>query len=439
MTPFGPPHEGECGYIVPKYEKNFMKFSQLFTKTTKKAPKDEVSKNAQLLIRAGFIDKNMAGVYAYLPLGLRVLKKIKKVIGQEMNEIGGQELLLTSLQDPAVWKKSGRWSDLAVDVWFKTTLANKNEVGLANTHEEAITKILTQHVSSYRDLPKYIYQFQTKFRNELRAKSGLIRTREFIMKDLYSFSRDEKEHKKFYETVQKAYVKIFNRVGIGGSTFLTFAGGGSFSKYSHEFQTLCESGEDEIYVDEKKKLAINKEIYSERTLKETGLKREDLVKKKAIEVGNIFPLGTKYAQALGLNFKDETGKEKPVIMGSYGIGLGRLLGTVVEQSYDARGIIWPEEIAPFKYHLVSLQPEDRTVASEAEIIYRSLHGQGVEVLYDDRTVSAGIKFADSDLMGIPTRVVVSQKTLAQESAELKDRKSGKVKLVKLKGLTKEFK
>ena len=419
--------------------KNFMKFSQLFTKTTKKAPKDEASINARLLIRAGFIDKNMAGVYAYLPLGLRVLKKIKRVIGQEMNKIGGQELLLTSLQDPAVWKKTGRWDDKEVNVWFKTTLANKNEVGLANTHEEAITKILTRHVSSYRDLPKYIYQFQAKFRNELRAKSGLIRTREFIMKDLYSFSRDEKEHKKFYETVQKAYVKIFNRVGIGDSTFLTFAGGGSFSKYSHEFQTLCESGEDEIYVDEKKKLAINKEIYSDETLKETGLKREDLVKKKAIEVGNIFSLGTKYAQALGLNFKDEGGKEKSVIMGSYGIGLGRLLGTVVEQSHDERGIIWPQEIAPFKYHLVSLQPEGGKVASEAEKIYRSLHGQGVEVLYDDRKVSAGIKFADSDLMGIPIRVVVSQKTLAQESAELKDRKSGKVKFVKLKSLTKEFK
>jgi len=406
-----------------------MRQSQLFTKTRREAPQGEVSKNAQLLIRAGFVHKEMAGVYSYLPLGLRVLNKIIGVIREEMNAIGGQELLLTTLQDPEVWKKSGRWSDEVNDTWFKTHLHSGeqfhsgSELGLANTHEEPLTALMRNHISSYKDLPKYAYQFQTKFRNELRAKSGIMRSREFIMKDLYSFSRDEEGFREFYERAAEAYLKVFKRAGLGEHTYRTFASGGSFSKFSDEFQTVCGAGEDTIYINEGRRLAINKEVYNDQTLSELGLRKEDLREERAIEVGNIFPLGTKYSAALGLTYKNEAGEEVPVVMGSYGIGPGRLLGTVVEVLSDEKGMVWPEEVAPFSIHLVQLG-EDEDVKKEAEEIYRSLVEARVEVLFDDRTMRAGEKFADSDLIGIPLRVVVSQKTLAEGKCECVERASG---------------
>ena len=415
-----------------------MRQSQLFTKTRREAPKDEVSKNAQLLIRAGYIHKEMAGAYSYLPLGLRVLNNIIKVIRQEMNAIGGQEVLLTALQDAAPWKLSGRWNDDAIDVWFKTQLKSGGELGLATTHEEPLTNLMKEHISSYRDLPRYAYQFQTKFRNELRAKSGIMRSREFIMKDLYSFSRSEEEFRKFYEAAAAAYLKIFDRVGLGKVTYRTFASGGSFSKFSDEFQTVSDAGEDVIYVHEGKRLAVNKEVYKDDVLADLGMKKSDLKEMKAIEVGNIFPLGTRFSDALGLSYKDEDGSQKPVIMGSYGIGPGRLMGTIVETLSDPKGIIWPEEVAPFKVHLVELNGDSEDVHKEAEELYRELTQAGVEVLWDDRDARAGEKFADSDLIGIPLRVVVSEKTLAAGKFECVERSSGKTQHCSISDIVKNL-
>ncbi|MCW9054807.1 MAG: His/Gly/Thr/Pro-type tRNA ligase C-terminal domain-containing protein [Candidatus Pacebacteria bacterium] len=407
-----------------------MRQSQLFTKTRKEAPSDEVSKNAQLLIRGGYIHKRMAGVYEFLPLGLRVFNKITDVIREEMNAIGGQELKLTALQDPAIWKKTDRWSDEAIDVWFKSELANGTEVGFGTTHEEPITQLFSEYISSYKDLPRYAYQFQTKFRNELRAKSGIMRAREFVMKDLYSFSRSEEEFREFYEQAAEAYMKIFDRLGIGDRTYRTFASGGAFSKYSDEFQTLSDAGEDTIYIHEEKGIAVNKEVYTDEVLRDLGITKNELKEEKAVEVGNIFPLGTRFSDALNLTYKDEEGKAQPVTMGSYGIGPGRLMGTVVEVLADEKGIVWPEEIAPFQMHLVSLAGDDERVSVYADELYERLTASGVEVLYDDRDLRAGEKFADSDLIGVPTRIVVSKKTLEAGMIERVDRRTGEVDMIK---------
>jgi len=406
-----------------------MRQSQLFTRTRREAPKDEVAKNAELLIRAGFIHKELAGIYSYLPLGLRVLNNIVNVIREEMNAIGGQELYLTALQDPNVWKKSGRWDDAAVDNWFKTKLKNDTELGLGFTHEEQLTNLMKDYISSFRDLPFSAYQFQTKFRNEARAKSGIMRAREFLMKDLYSFCRDEREHAEFYEKAKGAYVKIFERLGLGDKTYVTFASGGSFAKYSHEFQTLSEAGEDMIYVDEKKMIAVNKEVLNDEVLKDLGVNRSDLVEKKAVEVGNIFSLGTRFSDALDLNYVDSEGKKQPVVMGSYGIGPGRVMGAMVETMSDEHGLVWPRGIAPFDVHLVLILDKEGKVKAEADALYDELVKNGVSVLYDDRDLRPGEKFADSDLIGIPTRIVISEKNLKEGKLEVKDRKSGKVEMV----------
>lgn len=406
-----------------------MRQSQLFTKTRKSAPKDEIAKNAQLLIRAGYIHKEMAGVYSYLPLGLRVLNNIMRVIREEMNAIGGQEITLSALQSPAAWKKTDRWRDDAIDVWFKTALKGGGELGLATTHEEPLTALMTEYISSYKDLPRYVYQFQTKFRNELRAKSGIMRSREFVMKDLYSFSRNEAEFKEFYEKCAGAYKKIFDRLGIGESTFRTFASGGTFSRFSDEFQTICEAGEDVIYVNREKGIAINKEVYTDEVLSELGIKKEELTEEKAIEVGNIFPLGTKFSDALGLNYKDDKGVSVPVVMGSYGIGPGRVMGTIVEVLGDEKGIVWPKEIAPYQAHIIAISGGNKDVVAEADNLYNLLAEHGIETLYDDRDARAGEKFADSDLIGIPTRLVISEKTLSEGGVEVVSRKTGGTTLV----------
>jgi prolyl-tRNA synthetase len=403
-----------------------MKQSQLFTKTRKEAPKDEVSKNAELLIRAGYIHKEMAGVYAFLPLGLRVLNNIVQVIREEMNAIGGQEISLTALQDKNLWEKTDRWDDEKVDNWFKTKLKNGSEVGLGITHEEPLTQIMAEYVKSFRDLPIYAYQFQTKFRNETRAKSGIMRGREFLMKDLYSFSPDEKAHADFYNSAREAYKKIFNRLGIGEKTHVTFASGGIFSKYSEEFQTESEVGEDTIYIDTKSGKAINKEVLSDEVLADLGIDQKDLVEKKAIEAGNIFNLGTKFSDALGLTYLNDKGEKKPVVMGSYGIGPSRAMGIIAEVLSDENGLVWPKEIAPFRVHLISLGEKAKP---EAEKLYADLMKKGIEVLFDDRDARPGEKFADSDLIGIPTRVVMSEKTMAENVLEVKDRKSGEVKKI----------
>lgn len=415
-----------------------MKFSELLTRTQKTAPADEESRSAAFLIRAGYIHKNMAGIYSFLPLGLRVLENIIRTIREEINAIGGQEVLLASLQSAALWEKTGRWDDKVVDIWFKTELKNGSKLGLATTHEEAIADMMRHYVSSYKDLPFHAYQFQTKFRNELRAKSGLLRTREFIMKDLYSFCRDEEELGEFYEKAARAYETIFRRVGLGEFTFKTFASGGTFSKFSHEFQTVCEAGEDTIYLSKEKGIAVNKEVLNDETLKELGLKREELEEVRAIEVGNIFKLGTRFSEPLGLTFKDEKGNAQPVVMGSYGIGPARVMGTIAEVFADSRGIVWPESVAPFQIHLVGLGLNEAKVKKAAGEVYAKLVKAGITVIYDDREeVSAGEKFADADLLGIPYRAVVSGKTGAK--VELKKRTESEAKILTVPGLLKIFK
>lgn len=403
-----------------------MRQSQLFTKTRREAPKDEVSKNAQLLIRAGYVHKEMAGVYTFLPLGLRVIEKIKNIIRDELGKVGAQEMAMTTLQQKDIWEASGRWDDFVVDDWFKTTLKNGTELGLAFTHEEALTNIMRNFVSSYKDLPIYAYQFQTKFRNEMRAKSGIMRGKEFVMKDLYDFSLDQKQHEKFYEKMKEVYMNIFERVGLGGRTFLTLSSGGSFSKYSYEFQTITDAGEDVIMYDEEKKMSINKGDYSEEIFADFGLKKEDFNFKeaKSVEVGDIYSLGEKFSKALGLTYKNEAGEDKYVFMGSYGIGVPRLMGTLVEVFADEKGLVWPEAVAPFAVHLVQLGDHE-DVQKEAEELYRTLIERGVEALWDDRDLRAGEKFADSDLLGLSLRVVVSEKTLSAGKFECVERTSGK--------------
>jgi prolyl-tRNA synthetase len=403
-----------------------MRQSKLFTKTRKEAPKDEVSKNAQLLIRAGYIHKEMAGVYAYLPLGLRVVEKIKQITREEMNAIDSQEIIMTALQRKELWERTGRWDDEVVDVWFKSELKAGGEVGFGWSHEEPIGEMMKNFVSSYKDLPISVYQFQTKLRNEMRAKSGIMRGREFVMKDMYSFAADEATHLAYYESSKPAYMNVFKRLGIGDDTFITFAAGGAFTKYSHEFQTICETGEDVTYINRAKGIAINEEVLNDETLANLGVSRDSLEKVHTAEVGNIFNFGQQKATDIGLSIKDADGKEIPVWMGSYGIGITRLMGVLVEKFADEKGIVWPKSVAPFAVHLVMLSGGNNDVVAEANRMYDEMREHGIDVLFDDRDLRAGEKFADAELIGIPTRIVVSEKTMAQGGVEVTDRKSGAV-------------
>lgn len=407
----------------------YMRQSRLFTKTRKEAPADEVSKNAQLLIRAGYINKEMAGVYAYLPLGLRVQENIKRIVREEMNAIDGQELIMTALQKKELWESTGRWDDSVVDVWFKSELKAGGDVGFGWSHEEPIGEMMKAHISSYKDLPVSVYQFQTKLRNEVRAKSGVMRGREFVMKDMYSFSADEKTHLAYYESTKVAYMNVFKRLGIGDDTFVTFAAGGAFTKYSHEFQTICETGEDVTFINREKGIAINEEVLNDETLDSIGITRAELTQYNTAEVGNIFNFGQQKAADLGLLIKDAEGKSEPAWMGSYGIGVTRLIGVLVEKFADAKGIVWPESVAPFQVHLVALNTDDPALKEWADGLYESLKQRGVTVLYDDRDARAGEKFADSDLLGMPYRVVASARGKEEGMFEVVERKSGEVKKV----------
>lgn len=392
-----------------------------------------MSTNARLLVRAGFADKLMAGVYTLLPLGMRVYRKIENIIRREMDTVGGQEILMPSLQPKANWEKTGRWK--TYDSLFRfMSYYTKGEYALGPTHEEVVVPLVQAQNLSYKDFPVSVYQIQTKFRDEARAKSGLLRGREFSMKDLYSFHTSEKDLDAYYEKAKEAYFRVFKEVGLGDVTYLTFASGGSFSKYSHEFQTLSDAGEDIIYLCPKCKVAVNKEIIDEQKgCPECGGKK--LNEKKAVEVGNIFKLKTKYSSAFGLKFKDENGKEGDVIMGCYGIGLTRLLGAIVEVRHDEKGIMWPEAVAPFAVHLVRLG-QDAKVLKFADDVYKKLGQKGIEVLYDDREASAGEKFADADLIGIPYRVVVSEKTVEKKKVEVKRRNEKGEKLMSVEELMK---
>ena len=405
-----------------------MRLSKTFVKTLREAPKDETAKNGALLTRAGYIHKEMAGVYDFLPLGIRVIENIKNIIREELNQLGCEELQMTALQNPEPWEKTGRFSDQAVDIWFKTNLASGGELGLAPTHEEPVVNLMKSYISSYKDLPLYVYQFQTKFRNELRAKSGILRGREFLMKDLYSFHTNEEDLDKFYAEVEVAYKKIYERLGLGEDTFETFASGGIFSKYSHEFQTFLPVGEDDVYYNADKSVVLNKEVLNPETLNDLGVKEEELQQTTAAEVGNIFKLKFKYSEPLGLKYSDEQNSQQVVYMGCYGIGVSRVMGVIVEKYADDKGLCWPESVAPFKYHLIGIGENGM---KRAEEFYANHPG---EVLFDDRDLRPGEKFADAELMGMPYRIVISDKTLAEDSAEVTDRRTGESRLVKISEL-----
>jgi prolyl-tRNA synthetase len=412
-----------------------MRQSLLTAKTLREAPKDEESVNAILLTRAGFIDKLAAGIYTFLPLGLRVLRKIENIIREEMMAIGSQELLMPALHPKENWVKTGRWETL--DVLFKLKGMGDRDYALGSTHEEIVSPLAKKMVLSYKDLPFALFQIQTKFRNEARAKSGLLRGREFSMKDLYSFHASQEDLDNYYQQATAAYFRIFERCGLGEKTYLTAASGGSFSKYSHEFQTVSQAGEDTIFICTScKKIAINKEIKDETKNCPMcgGIGFEEA---KAIEVGNIFKLGTKYSEPFDLRYKNADGQEQAVIMGCYGIGPGRVMGTIAEISHDERGLIWPENVAPYKYHLLSLG-ESETVKKSTDELYEKLTGQGLEVLYDDRVLPAGQKFAEADLFGLPWRLVISEKTLAQDSVEIKKRTEKEAQLIKNSELAKSL-
>ncbi|MFH1781019.1 MAG: aminoacyl--tRNA ligase-related protein [Patescibacteria group bacterium] len=399
-----------------------MRQSFLFTKTVKNVPRDEVSINSTLLIKAGFIEKLAAGIYSYLPLGLRSLNKIENIVREEMNAAGGQEILMPALTPKKNWEQTDRWEHF--DALFKLKGANDKDYALGATHEEIVVPIAQKFIFSYKDLPKYIYQIQTKFRNEPRAKSGLLRGREFLMKDLYSFHTNQEDLDKYYEVMMKAYTNIFEKCGLGSQTHVTLASGGTFSKYSHEYQTICETGEDTIHICKKCNLGINNEIKDE-TPKCPECGSTEFQKQKAIEVGNIFKLKSKYSQPFNFNFIDQDDKEHPVLMGCYGIGPSRVLGTIVEVHNDQNGIIWPENIAPYKFHLIDLSKN----SARADEVYGALQKKEIEVLYDDRNESAGAKLKDSDLIGIPYRLVISEKT--GDKIELKQRSTEETKLVTL--------
>lgn len=412
-----------------------MRTTELFTRTRKQAPADEKSRNAQLLIRAGYIHKEMAGVYTLLPLGYKVIEKIVAIVRSEMNKVGGVEMKTSALQSKEMWELTDRWSDEVVDNWFKTELKNGTELGLSFTNEEAYASLMKNFINSHKDLPVYPYDFKTIFRNELRSKSGILRGREFYWKALYSFSKDKGEHDAFYGRMKDAYMNIYREVGLGEVTYLTFASGGTFSKYSHEFQTVSEAGEDIIYIDKASGVAVNQEVLTDEVLADLGLERGQLKKAKAIEVGNIFSLAHRFSEPFDLTYADKDGREQLVYMGSYGIGITRLMGVVAEVLADEHGLVWPEGIAPYRIALCRIG-SDSSVTAAADELYQELTSQGIEVLYDDRDVRAGEMFADADLLGIPHRLVISSKTLGQGKIEYKKRTSSEVSMIDLAGLQK---
>jgi prolyl-tRNA synthetase len=400
-----------------------MKISELFPKTMKEAPKDADSINHKLLVRAGFIDQLMAGSWTLLPLGLRVINKINQVIREEMNAIGGQEMLMPLMTPKNLWDETGRW-DTAKQVMYQFADAGHKQYGLAFTHEEVVMDLLRKKIKTYRDLPLYLYHFSTKFRSEARARSGILRGREFLMKDLYSAHTSEQDLMVYYEKVKDAYAKIFKRLGF--SFKITEAAGGVFTdNYTHEFQVPSQGGEDTIFYCDHCGWGQNKEIFKGKVSDECPKCRQGkLAQTKSIEVGYIFPLGKWFAEKMNVSYVDKKGVKQPVWFGSYGIGPTRVLGAWVEVSHDDHGIIWNKAMSPFDVHLVEL-PDGKN----ADEIYAKLKNAGFAVLWDDRDLVAGQKFADADLIGTPVRLVVSGKT--KEKIEWKNRNSDKTELLSL--------
>ena len=402
-----------------------MRLSKNFTRTIKQAPADEVARNAQLLIRAGYVHKTMAGVYSYLPLGLKVVENIKQIVREEMNKIDSQELVMSTLQSKELWQETGRWSDELVDVWFKSHLQDGTEVGFGWTHEEPIVDLLRNYLKSYKDLPISVYQFQNKLRNELRAKSGIMRGREFVMKDMYSVHASKEDLDKYYNAAIEAYKRCYDRFGIGDETYVTFASGGAFTKFSHEFQTICDAGEDYIYLHRGKNIAVNEEVLDD-AVKELDIDRSELERVKTAEVGNIFNFGTQKSEEMRLVFTDAEGVEQYAYMGSYGIGITRVMGVIVEKFADDKGLVWPENIAPAKVYLVQIGSQSRATADE---LYQKLQSAGIETIYDDRDERPGVKFADAELLGIPYRVTVSDRLLDDGKWEVSTRQTGEQRLL----------
>lgn len=410
-----------------------MRMTQLFTRTLKQAPAGEVARNAQLLIRAGYVHKTMAGVYSFLPLGLKVVENIKQIVREEMNKIDSQELVMSTLQSKELWQETGRWSDELVDVWFKSKLQDGTEVGFGWTHEEPIVDLLRNYLKSYKDLPISVYQFQNKLRNELRAKSGIMRGREFVMKDMYSVHASKDDLDEYYNAAIDAYKRCYDRFGIGDETYVTFASGGAFTKFSHEFQTICDAGEDYIYLHRGKNIAVNEEVLDE-VVKELGIDRSELERVKTAEVGNIFNFGTQKSEEMRLVFTDADGVEQYAYMGSYGIGITRVMGVIVEKFADNKGLVWSENIAPFKVHVVSIGEKGRELADK---LYAELSGKGAEVLLDDRDERPGVKFADAELMGLPWRITISDRAIESDGLfELTDRATGETKKLDYQQLVK---
>lgn len=406
--------------------------SKLFTKTLREAPKDEETANAQLLVRAGYVDKLMAGVYSYLPLGLRVLRKVEQIVREEMNAIGGQEILMPVLHPKQNWQKTGGWDK--IDILFKIKSRTDKEYALGQSEEEVVTPLVMSRIASYKDLPLTVYQIHWKFRDELRAKSGLLRGREFFMKDMYSFHETQEDFERFYEIAKKAYLRIYERLGLVAK--VTEASGGSFSeKISYEFMVLTDAGEDDIFYCDACEFCVNAEIAKQKggdTCPKCG--NGKLAAARASEVGNVFDLGQKYGQDFGLTFTAEDGERKHPIMGCYGIGISRLMGVIAEKFHDEKGLIWPAAAAPFDVHLLALNSGHSDAFVDSDRVYKDLQSAGATVLYDEREVSAGQKFADADLIGIPWRAVVSPKT--GEKIEVKRRDSEEARLVTLAELKK---
>ncbi len=407
-----------------------MKYSQLFGKSLRKVPKGTEAVSHKLLVKGGFIDQLAAGIYSFLPLGWRVHSKIEKIIREEMDAIGGQEVFLPALQPKELWEKSDRWAHMDPPLW-QTQDRHGKEYALGPTHEEVMTDLAARFIKSYKDLPLYLYQIQNKFRNEMRSTGGLLRTREFMMKDLYSFDRTEKEMDKYYEKVFQTYLKIFQRCGFKAMP-VEAESGAIGGEICHEFMMACPTGEDKILVCEKCGWASS--VNLDKMKKTCPQCQGKLKEVRGIENGHIFKLGTLYSEKMGALYTDKNGRKKPIWMGCYGIGLGRLMATIVEASHDQKGIIWPESVAPFQIHLVSVDPSSQELTDK---VYSELQKTGVEVLYDDREeVTAGVKFADADLIGIPVRLVVSEKT--KDKIEWKKRKEEKTQLLTLEQVIKKF-
>lgn len=404
-----------------------MRYSQSFINTLWADPKDEISTNAKLLLRGGFVDKLMAGSYTFLPLGWRIYKKIENIVRAEMNAIGSEEILMPLLHPKEIWNETGRWNDPGVkEIMYQFKTVDGKDYGLSFTHEEIFLDIVRKKSLSYKNLPVKLYHFSTKFRNELRAKSGLLRAREFLMKDLYSIHTSPEDLDKFYGEVKEAYMRIYKKIGLSDTKVVEASGGVFTSGRTHEFQVPSSAGEDIIYTCTKCDWAQNKEIVSAKSKKICPECLAEIKEINSIEVGNIFRFGTVYSEKMKVNFKDKEGQIKPAFLGSYGIGVSRLVGTLAEKFNDEQGLIWPPTIAPFLIHLISIGQ----VEAEAEKIYQKMLNGGLEVLWDDRDESAGVKLADADLIGLPYRIVVSEKTLAQNSVEIKKRDSQKTELVK---------